>query len=155
MAAFRLISPAFPNDGQIPIQYTQDADDLSPPLAWEGVPDGTKELLLIVEDTDADEGVFTHWLVYALLPEDGQLPEGLPRDVLVNEPVELCQGLNEFDESGYTGPTPEDDRGTHRFFFRLHALDAELDIPPGATRAELRKAAQGHVIATAELVGIA
>ena len=111
MAAFRLISPAFPNDGQIPIQYTQDADDLSPPLAWEGVPDGTKELVLIVEDTDADEGVFTHWLVYALLPEDGQLPEGLPRDVLVNEPVELCQGLNEFDESGYTGPTPEDDRG--------------------------------------------
>lgn len=155
MAAFRLTSPAFPNDGQIPEQYTQDADDISPPLSWEGVPDGTKELVLVVEDTDADEGVFTHWLVYALPPDATGLPEALPRDVLVNEPVELCQGLNEFDESGYSGPTPEEERGPHRYFFRLYAMDCELDIPPGATRADLRKASKDHVLATAELVGIA
>ena len=154
MADFRLTSPAFEHDDDLPLRYTQDGDDVSPPLRWSGAPEGTKELVLICEDPDADEGVFTHWIVYAILPDVTELPEGLPRNPLLDEP-EACQGLNEFDESGYTGPTTAEDRGPHRYFFRLYALDVELDVPPGITRPELREAAKGHVLAQAELVGIA
>lgn len=156
MAEFRLTSPAFEHDDDLPSRFTQDAEDVSPPLEWSNVPEGTQELVLICEDPDADAGVFTHWIVYGLRPDEAAgLPEGLTPNVLLTEPVELCQGLNEFDESGYSGPTTADDRGPHRYFFRLHALDVELDVPPGITRAELRAAIKGHILATAELVGIA
>ncbi len=83
------------------------------------------------------------------------LPEGIPRDAVIEEPVSLVQGLNEFDESGYSGPVPDEDRGPHRYFFRLIALDTELDLPVGVTRADLRKAAKDHIIDQAVLVGIA
>jgi Raf kinase inhibitor-like YbhB/YbcL family protein len=155
MAAFRLTSSAFDHDGRLPIRYTAAGEDASPPLRWEGVPEGTKEFVLVCEDPDADPGVITHWIVYGILPHETELPEGVPPDVIVNEPVELCQGLNEFDQSGYTGPLPPEDRGPHRYFFRLYALDTELDIPPGVTRAELRQAAKDHIIGEAFLVGIA
>jgi Raf kinase inhibitor-like YbhB/YbcL family protein len=155
MAAFRLTSPAFEHDDELPAEHTVDGPGHSPPLEWSGVPEGTRELALICEDPDAEAGVFTHWIVYGLLPDTTGLPAGLSRDVVINEPVELVQGLNEFDEAGYTGPTPSDDRGPHRFFFRLTALDIELGgLPPGATRSELRAAAKGHILDTAELVGI-
>lgn len=156
MAELRLTSPMFAHDAPLPVAYTSEGDDLSPPLAWEGLPDGTKELVLIMDDPDADEGVLTHWVVYGIGPEADELPEGLPRSAVIEEPVELVQGLNEFGEVGYVGPHSPDERGPHRFFFRLFALDAELlDVPPGATRADLRKAAEGHVLGEAELVGIA
>lgn len=155
MAAFRLYSPAFDHDAELPLRYTQEGEDVSPPLRWEGVPEGTKELVLVCEDPDADEGVFTHWLVYAIPPDATELPEDLGDSVLINSPVECCQGLNEFDASGYTGPPPREERGPHRIFFRLFALDTELDVPPGITRIDLRQAAKDHVIGTAELVGIA
>ena len=156
MAAFRLTSPAFEHDDELPFEYTADGDGLSPPLEWTGIPDGTKELVLIGDDPDAEAGVFTHWVVYGLLPDTKGLPAGLSRDVVINEPVELVQGLNEFDEAGYTAPTlAADDETPHRFFFRLLALDTELlSLPPGATRADVRAAAKGHVIATCELVAI-
>ncbi len=155
MAAFRLTSSAFGHDGKLPLRYTVSGDDASPPLEWSGAPEGTKEFVLICEDPDADAGVITHWIVYGLLPDTAGLPEGVPRNVIVDEPVELCQGLNEFDESGYTGPLPPEDRGPHRYFFRLYALDTELDIPPGVMRADLRRAARDHIIGETFLVGIA
>lgn len=155
MAAFRLTSPAFDHDEDLPTKYTAQGGDVSPPLEWEGLPDGTRELLLVCDDPDADTGVVTHWLVYGIPPEARSLPEGLPRDTIIEEPFWFMQGLNEFDESGYSGPQPDDDRLSHRMFFRLFALDAELDIPPGVHRAELRATAKGHIIGTAELVGIA
>jgi Raf kinase inhibitor-like YbhB/YbcL family protein len=155
MAAFRLTSPAFDHDEEVPLRFTVDGDDISPPLEWTGVPDGCRELVLVCDDPDADAGVFTHWVVYGIAPDVTGLPEGIPRDALVDEPVPLVQGLNEFDEDGYTGPSTVEDRGPHRYFFRLFAVDVELDLPPGITRAELRRAAKDHVIATAELVGIA
>lgn len=155
MAAFRLTSPAFEHDRPLPERYTATGDDVSPPLAWEGVPEGTKELILVADDPDADAGVFTHWVVYGILPEVSQLPEGVPNDAIVGDP-ELVQGLNEFDEVGWSGPTIDDERGAHRIFFRLFALDVELaDLPPGVERGELRAAAKGHILGTAELVGIA
>jgi Raf kinase inhibitor-like YbhB/YbcL family protein len=156
MAAFRLTSPAFEHDAPLPDQYTGYGDDISPPLSWFDVPPGTKELVLVCDDPDADTGVFTHWVLYGLPPDVTELPEGIPNDALVDEPVSLVQGLNEFDEVGYSGPFPDEDRGPHRLFFRLFALDTELlDLPPGVTRSELRKAAKDHVLGVAELVGIA
>ena len=157
MAEFRLTSPAFAHDEDLPPRHTADGEDMSPPLEWTAPPDGTKELVLIAEDPDADAGVFTHWIVYGILPDARSLPEGLPDDAIVeNEEVSVVQGLNEFDELGYTGPVTDEDRGPHRMFFRLFALDTELEsLPAGATRAELRKAAKDHIIGTAELVGIA
>ena len=154
MAAFRLASPAFEHDDDLPERFTADGGDVSPPLRWEGVPEGTKELVLIADDPDSDTGVVTHWVVYGLSPELEELPEALPRDTLVDDP-DLVQGLNEFDEVGWSGPTLDDDRGPHRCFFRLFALDTELDLPPGVTRAELRRVANSHIIAVTELVGMA
>ena len=158
MAAFRLTSPAFDHDDDLPLRFTQEGEDLSPPLQWEGVPEGTKELILVCEDRDGDEGVVTHWVVYGILPDETtSLPEDLGDQALVQQDeFEIYQGLNEWDNSGWTGPGPVEDRGPHRYFFRLHAVDVELtQLSPGASRAELRKAAQGHIIGTAELVGIA
>ncbi|MBA2317577.1 MAG: YbhB/YbcL family Raf kinase inhibitor-like protein [Euzebyales bacterium] len=155
MAAFRLTSPAFGHDEDIPERHTADGGDASPPLTWEGVPEGTKELALVCDDPDADTGVVTHWVVYGIGPDETSLPEGVPSDTLVEDPVSLVQGLNEFEESGYTGPSLDEKRGAHRCFFRLFALDTELDLPPGVRRGELRRAAKDHILGVAELVGIA
>ena len=156
MAAFRLTSKAFEHDADLPDEQLGEDDGVSPPLEWEGVPEGTKELAVVCEDPDADAGVVTHWVVYGIAPGATSLPAALSRDAYIESPLELCQGLNEYDEVGYSGPETDPDRGSHRIFFRLFALDVELlDLPPGATRAELRQAAKGHILATAELVGIA
>lgn len=155
MAALRLTSPAFSHDDDLPLECTTSGAGHSPPLEWTGVPDGTKELVLVCDDPDAESGVFTHWVVYGLLPDTKGLPAALPRDVVIDEPVELIQGLNEFDEAGYTAPAIPTDETPHRIFFRLSAVDIELlDVPPGATRSDLRQAIKGHVLATTELVGI-
>jgi Raf kinase inhibitor-like YbhB/YbcL family protein len=159
MADFRLTSPAFQQDQDLPSRFSADGGNISPPLEWTGVPEGTKELLLICDDPDAPYGVFTHWIVYGVAANETGLPEGIPDDAVIDEPVELMQGLNEFDESGYTGPTVLDDEDDdepvpHRYFFRLYALDTELPLAPGARRDEVRQACSGHVIGSAELVVI-
>ena len=153
MAELRLTSPAFEHDEPLPARFFSDADNVSPPLAWDHVPEGTAELVVIGEDPDAEEGVFTHWLVFGIPPGITGLPENLGDSTIVHAPDELYQGLNEFDEPGWTGPA--DEGRPHRMFFRLLALDTELvELAPGATREELREAAKGHVIASTELVGI-
>jgi Raf kinase inhibitor-like YbhB/YbcL family protein len=156
MAAFRLTSTAFEHDADLPVEQLGEDEGVSPPLQWTGVPENTKELALVCEDPDADAGVITHWVLYGISPEATGLDGAIPRDAYIEEPIELVQGLNEYDEVGYSGPQADPDRGPHRIFFRLFALDTELlDLPPGVTRAELREAAKGHIIARAELVGIA
>ena len=155
MAAFRLTSPAFEHDADLPEDQLGE-DGTSPPLQWSDVPEGTKELVVVCEDPDADAGVITHWIVYGIAPDATGLPGSLGRDAYLEAPVELLQGLNEYDEVGYSGPETDEDRGPHRIFFRLIALDTELtQLPPGATRAELRAAAKDHILGRAELVGIA
>lgn len=154
MAAFRLTSPAFEHDDELPFRFTSDGDDVSPPLAWSNVPEGTRELILVCDDPDGETGVVTHWIAYGMDPSVDGLPEGLPRSALVEDPVSLVQGRNEFDEVGYSGPVADSQRGAHRCFFRLFAVDRELDLAPGIDRAELRHAAKDHIIATAVLVGI-
>lgn len=156
MAALRLTSSAFGHDDPLPARFTADKEGLSPPLSWEGVPAEAKELVLICDDPDGEEGVVTHWVVYGILPDATGLPEGVPDDAVVeNNEMSIVQGLNEFDEVGYTGPTIDADAGPHRIFFRLFALDVETThLQPGITRAELRKEVKEHIIAQAELVGI-
>lgn len=156
MAAIRLTSPAFDHDEALPLAHTAEEGNVSPPLEWEGVPPEAKELVLICDDPDADEGVVTHWVVYGIAPDCTSLPEGISDDAIIEtDDVSLVQGLNEFDEVGWSGPVASDERGPHRLFFRLFALDMELaDLPPGVSRTKLRAAAKDHIIEQTVLVGI-
>lgn len=134
-----LTSPAFAAGEPIPAAHTCDGADRPPPLAWSDVPAGTRALALIVDDPDAPRGTWLHWTIWNLPVEPHDLPGAAP------------QGMNDFGNVGWGGPCPPS--GTHRYFFRLFALDAPLDLPGGATRAELEGAMQDHVLAQAELMG--
>jgi Raf kinase inhibitor-like YbhB/YbcL family protein len=148
-----LTSPAFAEGGDIPARYTCEGADLSPPLAWSALPDGTRSLALIVDDPDAPDPkapkmTWVHWVLYGLPPSDGSLPEGVGRDAL---PAGTREGLNDWKRPGYGGPCPP--VGRHRYFFKLYALDAVLPDLGRATKARLEEAMRGHVLAHAELVG--
>lgn len=142
-------SSAFFIGGSIPIQYTCDGENLSPPLQWESPPDGTRSFALIVEDPDAPNGTFTHWVLYNLPAESRELPEGLRDQSTL--PVGAMQGKNSFNQIGFGGPCPPD--GTHRYFFKLFAIDQLLELPEGVTKEELLKAIEGHVLDKAEVMG--
>jgi Raf kinase inhibitor-like YbhB/YbcL family protein len=143
-------STAFEEGGTIPTQYTCDGADLSPPLAWEAAPEGTKSLALICDDPDAPVGTWVHWVLYDLPPGVTSLAEGIPPDEQL--PGGGTQGKNDFKKSGYGGPCPP--KGpAHRYFFKLYALDAELNLPSGATKKELLEAMEGHILAEGQLVG--
>jgi len=139
----KIASPAFKHGEQIPKKYTCEGEDASPPLSFAEIPGGAKSLALVVDDPDAPGGTFDHWIVWDIAPEQKELKEG--------EKVEY-QGRNDFGELRYRGPCPPRGR-VHRYFFRLYALDATLNLPNGASREELEKAMQNHILAKAELVG--
>jgi Raf kinase inhibitor-like YbhB/YbcL family protein len=144
-----LESAGFRNGQPIPARYTADGRDVSPELSWGGVPPETKSLALVCEDPDAPRGIWVHWVLYELPPGVAALPEGVPpRESLTGGGT---HGKNDFGKLGYGGPAPPS--GTHRYFFRLYALDCSLPLPPGATRAELLRAMEGHVLARGELMG--
>jgi Raf kinase inhibitor-like YbhB/YbcL family protein len=140
----RLTSPAFEDGEAIPPDHTCTGRDRSPALAWAELPASTRSLALIVDDPDAPRGTFTHWLAWGIDPAAGGLAEGErpPRE-----------GRNDFGTVGYRGPCPPRGHGPHRYRFRLHALDAELDAPGGDTRDRLEAALARHVLTVAELVG--
>jgi Raf kinase inhibitor-like YbhB/YbcL family protein len=141
---FALTSEAFTNRGEIPRRHTCEGDDVSPPLSWSDPPPGTRTLALIVDDPDAPIGTFTHWLGWNIDPSAGALAEG------ESAPAE---GRNDFGTGGWSGPCPPRGGGPHRYFFRLHALDTELDVGFRAGSEDLEEALGGHVLATAELIG--
>jgi Raf kinase inhibitor-like YbhB/YbcL family protein len=150
--AMTLNSPAFQQNGHIPSKYTCEGEDVSPPLAWEGVPEGAKSLVLIVDDPDAPDPkapkmVWVHWVVYNIPPDTKSLPENAHKARL---PQGALPGLNEFQKTGYGGPCPP--IGRHRYFHKLYALDITLDLR-GATKSQIERAMQGHVLANAELIG--
>ena len=144
MPEFALASDAFENAQAIPSRHSCEGEDVSPPLRWSNVPEGTRSLALVVDDPDAPGGVFTHWLAWGLDPGAEGLVEGesAPRE-----------GQNDFGMSGYRGPCPPPGRGRHRYVFRLYALDAEPELTAGADKHELEQAIEGHVLTMAELVG--
>jgi Raf kinase inhibitor-like YbhB/YbcL family protein len=149
VTALRVTSTAFTDGGMIPQRYTCDGDDTSPPLSLDGVPDGTRSIALIADDPDAPRGIFVHWVVYDLPPDLHELPDGIrPNEVLDGGGR---QGVTDFGTVGYGGPCPPS--GTHRYFFKVYALDAELNLPPGRSKANLLKAMEGHILAQGQIMG--
>ncbi len=149
-ASFALTSTAFEPEGPIPERYGHFRDDVSPPLAWESPPQGTRSLVLFLEDWDAPGGLFVHWVLYDIPPTASGLPEGVPRDPELSDGSR--QGKNSAGSLGYIGPYPPPGE-THRYTFVLYALDTRLDLPAGVTREQVLKAMEGHVLAQATLVG--
>jgi hypothetical protein len=146
-----LSSAAFPDQGAIPRRYTCEGEDISPPLAWSGVPRGSESLVLIVDDPDAPDPAapkttWVHWLLYNLPPATDELAEDLQ-----TLPPGTLQGRNDWRKTGYGGPCPP--IGSHRYFHKLYALDCVLADLGRPTKAQLEGAMQGHVLAKAELIG--
>ncbi len=126
-------SSAFGRGAAIPAKYTCDGDNVSPPIAWSAVPDGTRSIALIHDDPDAPAGTWIHWVLYGVPPDTTQLAEDLPaQDTLDDGSI---QGTNDFGDRKYGGPCPP--AGTHRYFFKVYALDTELGLAPGAAKSEL------------------
>jgi len=153
VVSLTLTSIAFQPMGAIPKRHTCDGEDLSPPLAWSGLPPATKSLALVVDDPDAPDPaapkrVWVHWVLYNLPPAASPLAEGLTAKRL---PAGTLEGLNDWQRTGWGGPCPP--IGRHRYFHRLYALDVVLPDLRRPTRAALEKAMAGHVLAQAELVG--
>jgi Raf kinase inhibitor-like YbhB/YbcL family protein len=144
MPDFELSSDSFDHGEPIPVRHTCSGEDRSPRLAWSLTPEGTRSLALLLHDPDAPSGDFVHWLVWNINPGDDGIEEGAaaPRE-----------GTNGFGNLGYSGPCPPPGVGPHRYFFRLYALDTELDLEAGATRDKLEDAIEGHALAEAELMG--
>jgi Raf kinase inhibitor-like YbhB/YbcL family protein len=140
----KITSSAFQEGGDIPSKFSRDGGNVNPPLRLEGAPTNAKSLVLIVDDPDAPVGLFTHWLVWNIDPKTSEIPErGTPKGAV--------QGTNDYPNLGYGGPQPPS--GTHRYYFKIFALDQTLDLRSGAKRQELDKAISGHVIAQGELMG--
>lgn len=151
---FRLDSPSFAHEHEIPLRHTADGADVSPPLEWTDPPPGTKSFALLVVDPDAPDPrapkrKWTHWVLYDLPADARALPEGATRRSL---PQGTVEGTNDWNERGWRGPSPP--IGTHRYFFELSALDTSLDdLGSGASRSDLENAMTRHVLATATLMG--
>ena len=144
--AISVSSPAFGADDAIPRRYTGEGEDVSPPLEWTVLPEGTRELALICDDPDAPtDRPFVHWVVYKIPADRRGLPEGGAEEAL--------EGRNDFGATGYGGCMPPRDHGVHHYHFKVYALDAELDADPGLSKDELLAAIQGHVLDEGELVG--
>ena len=145
-----LKSAAFSQDEIIPKIYTCDGPDLSPPLEWSKPPAATKSIALLCEDPDAPSGMWVHWVVWGLAPDSTSLPQGLTTDRILS--LESRQGRNDFGRIGYGGPCPPPGK-PHRYFFRIYALDAKLELGSDATRGDLLAAMKGHIIGEGELKG--
>ena len=148
--SFAIETPAFKSGEEIPKKFTCSGAGVSPPLRWVNPPHRVQCFALIVDDPDAPLGTFTHWLIWNIPAGSTDLSEGLPRKTALENGVQ--QGTNDFNRIGYGGPCPPAGK-PHRYFFRLFALDAPLDVRPGATRSELDRAMAGRIIAQAEYMG--
>ena len=139
-----LTSPAFQHNGNIPSEFTCDGSDLSPPLSISDVPANAKSLVLICDDPDAPVGTWDHWVVFNIPSSAKEISKG-------TEP-QGTPGKNSWGRTGYGGPCPPS--GTHRYFFKLYALDIILNLPAGSTKKQIEAAMQNHILAKAELVGL-
>jgi Raf kinase inhibitor-like YbhB/YbcL family protein len=147
--AMKLISPAFQDGGPIPKKYTCQGENVSPPFSFAGVPASAKSLALICDDPDAPGKTWTHWVLFNLPASTREIPEGLPRQETIANGAK--QGITDFKTAGYGGPCPPS--GTHRYFFKIYALDTEVKVAGGASKEQLLKAIEGHVIDEGQLIG--
>ncbi len=142
-------STAFGEGDLIPKQYTCDGADVSPQLSWSQPPEGTGSMVLICDDPDAPMGTWVHWVLYGLSPDTLEISENIPDDKGVLGGAK--HGVNDFRKYGYGGPCPPG--GIHRYFFKLYAVDTEVDLDPGASKDEVLGAIKGHVLAEGQLMG--
>ncbi len=142
-------STAFQHEGKIPSQYTCDGKDVSPPLTWEKGPVGTQSYVLISDDPDAPIGTWVHWVLYNIPPEISELPENVPAvEILDNGAI---HGVTDFGRIGYGGPCPPS--GTHRYFFKIYALDTVLSLSSRSSKRDVEGAMQGHILAEGKFMG--
>ena len=141
-ADLTLSSPQFEHEQSIPAKYTCQGEDVNPPLAIEGIPEGTKSLVMIMDDPDAPAGTWDHWVVWNISPTSSISEDSVPGE----------EGMNSWGKSGYGGPCPPS--GTHRYFFKLYALDVELELPSTADKRTVEAAMEGHVISQTILIGL-
>ena len=142
-------STAFPDGGMIPSVYTCDGDNISPPLTWTGVPQDAKSLAIIFDDPDAPAGTWIHWVIYNLPATLHELPQDIPPTKSLDNGAK--HGITSFRKFGYGGPCPPN--GTHRYYFKLYALDITLAQEPGLSKSELLEAMDGHILAEGQLMG--
>ena len=142
-------SSAFSEGGIIPVKYTCDGEEISPPISWEKIPPQARSIALISDDPDAPAGTWVHWVIYNIPSETNGLPEKVPAVTKLGDGS--FQGINSSHKIGYDGPCPPS--GTHRYFFKVYALDTKLSLPAGATKKSLEEAMEGHVLGQGQLMG--
>lgn len=148
--AIKVTSPSFAEGQPIPPKYTCDGENISPALSWDKLPETAKSLALICDDPDAPAGTWVHWVLYDLPPTLRELPEAVETKEQVFEAAK--QGRNDFRQIGYGGPCPPKG-GPHRYYFKLYALDKELNLKASATRRDVEDAMKGHIVAEGQLMG--
>ena len=146
----QVTSSAFTDGAAVPEKYTADGQDVSPPLAWSGVPEGAKSIALICDDPDAPGRTWVHWVLYGLPATATGLPEGVP--TTPTTPQGAKQGTNSWPRMGYGGPSPPPGK-PHRYVFKVYALDSVPDLAPGAKKEALLRAMEGHILAEGHLTG--
>lgn len=145
----QITSPLFKDGGPIPDRFTCDDLDMSPPIEWTNLPEGTKSVAIICDDPDAPVKTWVHWVIFNIPADVTRLPENVPPERELENGAK--QGMNDFHKIGYDGPCPPS--GTHRFFFKIYALDTILDLPAGVSKRHLMIAMEDHVLAEAHLMG--
>lgn len=149
-AVMRITSTAFEERRPIPKIYTCDGEDLSPPLFWEGVPEGTRSFALICDDPDAPGKTWVHWVLYNIPPDTTALPQGMPTEAALEDGSR--QAVTDFGRPGYGGPCPPKGKA-HRYLFKLYALDALLELEGKVEKKDVEEAMEGHILAKSHLVG--
>lgn len=147
--ALELKSSAFAEGKPIPSKFTCDGKDISPDLTWSGAPAGTKAFALIADDPDAPMGMWVHWVAWNIPASTTSFKEGMDKGAKLSDGT--MQGISDFKRPGYGGPCPPS--GTHRYFFKIYALDTSLELPGATTKSGLETAMKGHILAQAELMG--
>lgn len=145
----KISSPAFQDGEMIPKLYSCEDKNISPPVNWDNVPTGTMSIAIIMDDPDAPVGTWVHWVIYNISPDTLKLEQAVPAEKVL--PNGAYQGRNDWGRIGYGGPCPPG--GTHRYFFKIFALDTEPDLKPGMNKKELLKAIDGHIISEGKIIG--
>lgn len=151
---FALTSPAFKDGERMPRDYTGEGKDMSPPLEWTAPPEKTRTFAIICDDPDAPVGTWDHWLIWNLPGDLRKLPENVAKTETLPDLGGARQGKNSWPKIGYNGPMPPKGHGTHHYNFVIYALDAPLDLKPGAVKKDLLAAMKGHILGQAKLTGL-